>query len=204
MKKLSINALVMAISLAFSAQAMAQAMSKDDYKAAKDKISAEYKSGKAACGALSGNAKDICVLEAKGKEKVAKAELEQSYKPTVKNSYEVRVAKAEADYAVAKEKCDDLAGNVKDVCVKEAKAVLVTAKADAKAQMKTTNASTTAAEKTSDARTKAGTQISDARTDAAIDKNDANYKVDKEKCDILAGAAKDNCIAQAKARFGKQ
>jgi hypothetical protein len=35
---------------------------------------------------------------------------------------------------VAKEKCDDKAGNEKDVCVKEAKAALVRAKADAKAQ----------------------------------------------------------------------
>ena len=30
--------------------------------------------------------------------------------------------KAEAEYEVAKERCDDLAGNAKDVCVKDAKA----------------------------------------------------------------------------------
>jgi hypothetical protein len=34
----------------------------------------------------------------------------------------VMVTQAKADYLVAKERCDDLAGNAKDVCVKEAKA----------------------------------------------------------------------------------
>ena len=38
----------------------------------------------------------------------------------------------EATYDVAKEKCDELSGNSKDVCVKEANAALVKAKADAK------------------------------------------------------------------------
>jgi hypothetical protein len=35
------------------------------------------------------------------------------------------MAKVDADYAVAKEKCDDFSGNAKDVCVKEAKAAQV-------------------------------------------------------------------------------
>lgn len=44
----------------------------------------------------------------------------------------MRVAMADANYAVAKEKCDDFAGNVKDVCVKESMAAAVTAKATQK------------------------------------------------------------------------
>ena len=74
--KFNINAIAVVIGLAFGAGAMAQTMSKDEYKSAKDGIAAEYKSGKAACGSLSGNAKDICKAEAGGNEKVAKAELE--------------------------------------------------------------------------------------------------------------------------------
>ena len=42
----------------------------------------------------------------------------------------------EADYKVAMEKCDDKAGNLKDVCIKEAKAAMKSAKADAKANKK--------------------------------------------------------------------
>jgi len=190
--KLNINVIALAVSLAFSAGAMAQGLSKNDYKAGKDKITAEYKLAKTGCASLSGNPKDICMAEAKGKEKVAKAELEASYKPTLENTYQARVAKAEADYAVAKEKCDDLAGNAKDVCVKEAKAAEATAKADAKSQLKTVDAKATADEKSSD-----------ARKDAAAAKLDAEYKVAKEKCDAMAGNAKDVCVKDAKARFGK-
>ena len=195
--------IVLAFGFAFSAGSMAEGISKDDYKAGKDSIAAEHKSSKARCASLSGNPNDICVAEAKGKEKVAMAELEASYKPTRKTRYQARVAKAEADYAVAKERCDDLAGNAKDVCVKEAKAAETAAKADANAQMKTSDANATANEKSADARSKANNQAADARKDAAADKLDAEYGVAKEKCDTYAGGAKDHCLDQAKARFGK-
>lgn len=192
MNKLNINAMALAVGLAFSAGAIAEVVSKDDYQAGKDRISADYKTAKVACASLSGNAHDICSAESKGREKVAMAELESGYKPTAKNRYDVRITKAEATYAVAKEHCDDLAGNAKDVCVKEARANETAAKADAKAQMKTSDANTTANEKTAD-----------ARKDSTADKLDADYGVAKEKCDAYAGSAKDNCLDQAKARFGK-
>jgi hypothetical protein len=161
--------------------AHAATMAKADYSAGKTRISAEYKADKAACAALSGNKKDICVEEAKAKEKVAKAELEYGYTATAKDQNKVLVAKAESAYAVAKEKCDDLAGNTKDVCVKEAKAVEVKALADAKM----------------------GQEIGEAKKDAAQDKRDADYKVAVEKCDAQSGDAKTSCVATAKTTFGK-
>jgi hypothetical protein len=93
----------------------------------------------------------------------------------------VWVAAGESTYAVAKERCDDLTGNPKDVCVKEAKAVEVKALADAKL----------------------GKEIGEARHDAAADKRDADYKVAIEKCDALAGDAKSSCVASAKTSYGK-
>ena len=141
MNKLNITAIAAAIALAFSAGALAaQGMSKDDYKAGTDKIAAEYKSAKAACDSLSANAKDVCVAEASGKQKVAKAELEASNKPGEKTRTAVSIAKAEVDYTVAKEKCDDKAGDDKKVCVKQAKAAETRAKADARPPMKTADA----------------------------------------------------------------
>ena len=137
MNRISITTIAAAITLAFSAGAMAEGLSKADYKAGKDKISAEYKSAKADCGSLSGNAKDICVVEARGKEKVAKAELQASYKPSNKTNHAVTIARAEADYSVAKERCDDKAGNEKKTCVHEAKAAEARAKADAGAPRQT-------------------------------------------------------------------
>src|SRR6218665_1798917 len=63
------------------ASAGANAMTKDEYNVAKEKISADYKVAKAKCDTLKNNAKDVCEKEAKGTEKVARAELEQAYKP---------------------------------------------------------------------------------------------------------------------------
>ncbi len=203
MNKFTISSLALAISLAFSVNAMAQNMSKDEYKAAEKRISAEYKLDKANCDSLSSNAKDICKAEAKGKNKVAEAELEAQYEPSKKATYEVGVAKAKANYAVTKEKCDDKAGNDEDVCVKEAKAALVRGKADAKAQLKTSEANATAKEESSDARMKAQEKGSEARLDASTAKRDADYKVAIEKCDKFAGSTKDQCVTHAKTQFGK-
>ena len=193
MSKYTTTAIAVAIGLTFSVGAMAQTMSKHDYKTGVERIESEYKSDKKNCQSLSGNANDICMAEAKGKEKVAKADLEASNKNTKKAHYDALIAKAEADYSVAKEKCDDQAGNVKDVCLKEAKAAEIAAKADAKSQMKTSKANK-----------KANEESADARHDAVTDKRDAKYAVAKEKCDALAGDAKDSCMNEAKAHYSKK
>jgi cytoskeletal protein RodZ len=159
----------------------ADRLSKAEYNKEKERISAEFKADKARCASLSGNAKDICQEEAKGKEKTAKAEAEASYKGTAAARTDALIARADADYAIAKEKCDDLAGNAKDVCVKEAKAAHTRAKVDAKANRK----------------------VSEIRKDAAEDKRDASYEVAKERCETFAGDAKAQCVKEAKARFGK-
>ena len=98
------------------------ALTKNEYKVEKDRIEAAYKSAKAQCDKVSGNAEDVCEKQAKGNEKVAKAELENRYKPSERNAHKARVARADADYEVAKEKCDDLSGDAKSACKKDAKA----------------------------------------------------------------------------------
>jgi hypothetical protein len=182
MFKLSIFRLTLITAAMFAVTtAHAQTMTKDSYKAGKDRISASAKADKAACASLTGNAKDICVEEAKAKDKVALAELEYTYTGKAADSTKIQTVKADTSYAVAKERCDDLAGNPKDVCVKEAKATHVKAKADAKM----------------------GKEIGTARKDAAADKLNADYKVAIEKCDALAGDAKSRCVDTAKQSFGK-
>jgi hypothetical protein len=156
-------------------------MSKDDYNAGKNRIEATYKADKDACKPLKGNAQDVCTKEAEGKEKLAKAELEYAYSGKPADQNKVSVARADAMYAVAKEKCDDLAGNPKDVCTKEAKAAHTKGLADAKMNDK----------------------VGEARRDASKDKMEANYEVAAAKCDVMSGDAKDRCIAAAKAKYGK-
>ena len=201
MNKLKLSAIVLAISLAYGVNDVSKPV-KTEYKAA-EKPSRPNTNRQRACGSFADNAKDICMAEAKGKEKVANAELDARYKPSRKATYKFSVTKAEADYAIAKEKRDDKSGNVKDVCVKEPKAALVRAKADAKAQLKTSKANATANETSSEAQMKAKEKGSEARKDAAADKRDADFAVAKEKCDALAGNAKESCMNQAKTQYGK-
>ena len=153
---------------------------KATYEQAKASAKAAYDTDKHACDSMSGNAKDICVAEAKAKRVRVDENAEAAYKNTPKAREHATHEIAEADYNVAKERCDDKAGNEKDVCVKEAKAVMTRAQADAKAAQKGT----------------------EARMDANKDKREAEYKVAAEKCDAMSGDAKDSCVKAAKAKYG--
>jgi hypothetical protein len=192
MNKINIGAMVIAIGMALGSNAHAQNITADEYKLQGKTIDAQFKADKEACGSLAGNAKDICTEKAKARQKLAEAELEFNYKPTAKNRNGVAEAKAEGDYNVAKEVCDDKSGNDKDVCVKEAKAAKTRTLADAKARLEDTKAGAAALDKSIE-----------AHSEANSDKADADFAVAKEKCDTFAGNAKDRCLNDAKARFGK-
>ncbi len=188
-------ALFVTAGLSFAGAGMAQmnasktpsaSMSKESYAKAKTDADAQYKVDKDACSSLSGNAKDICVATAKGKNNVAKADAEAIYENTSKARENARVARARANYNVAIEKCDDFAGNRKDVCVKEAKAEFVKGKADAKVDR-------VAAETHRDAAAKQA----EVRQETSADKRAADYNVAIEQCGALAGAAKESCVGNA-------
>ena len=128
---------IVASALALAFAGAAQAADKVDHKMKKadeDKVKADYKADMAKCKPMSGNEKDVCQADAKGKEKVAKAELEQKYSPSPRHERNVDEAKAEHEYKVAKEKCDAQKGKEESACEKEAKANYDRAKADIKAK----------------------------------------------------------------------
>jgi len=167
-------------------------ISKDAYDTAFKNAETQYKMDKDACSSRSGNAKDICLAEANGKEKIAKADAEAAYKSTPKAREDARVTRADATYNVAKQRCDELSGNPKDVCVKQANAVLIKAKADAKVDRVS-----------ADAKQDSAMKEADARKQAAEDRRDADYKVAIEKCDAFTGSAKNTCVSNAKVQYGK-
>ena len=181
--------LSVAMSCIFAGNAVA--LTKAEYDTQKKQISADYKVNRDKCGSLKANAKDICVSEAKGADKVAKAELEAQYKPSAKHTSDIAMAKADTAYDTAKEKCDDLAGNAKDVCVKDARAAHVKAKEQAKVSTAATDGSVS--------RT---TNVNEAKKEARSETREAEYKAARERCDSLAGNAKDTCQADAMAKFG--
>ncbi len=256
---------MLAVGLAFSAGVMAEETRspmtpQETSNATEAQITVQYKADREVCNSMSGNTKDICVAEAKGRDKVAKAELDAQKKNTDKARQEVLVTKAEAEYDIAKERCDDRSGNDKDVCRKDAKTALQTSKADAK---RNTTANKSSSNSDSSAMSSSGTasmgssgssmgsnmglsaagtavpntsssvnnsnvdasaanQSNTTRDQAAIDaplksqEKDMNARQDpaagdktgdcfasaKERCDSLSGSAKDQCVSDAKSRFG--
>jgi len=102
------------------------------YKSMKDKASADYKAARAQCSSLKGNAKDICQEEAKVTRAKAEADAVVQHKSDAKEIRKAREDVADAEYELAKEKCDDMTGNAKSACKHDAKAAKDTAIADAR------------------------------------------------------------------------
>jgi hypothetical protein len=151
------------------------------YEQARELAAANYKNARAQCDAVTGNPKDVCVAEAKAARVRTEEEARAKYEDTLKAFTRARTRIADAEYDRDKTRCAGLTGNEKDVCLAQAKAALVAARADAKAAQKTI----------------------EARNEARDDKLDAAWKVAKERCDAFAGAARDQCMSNAKTQFGK-
>jgi hypothetical protein len=115
---------VIAAALALGTASFVQAADKADRKvhnADEERIESEYKAAKERCDSMQGNQKDICVAEAKAKERVAKAENDAKHaKDPAKEQAKVQRVRADAEYDVAKQRCQEMKGNEKDVCMKEA------------------------------------------------------------------------------------
>lgn len=154
---------------------------KTAYEMARDTAEANYKAARAKCDLIAGNPHDLCVAEARAARVRAEEEAGAAYKNTLAAYTRARMRIADANYDRDKTRCASLTGNDKDVCMEQAKAVLIAAQADAKADRKTI----------------------EARQDAREDKIAAEYKVARERCDAFAGAAKDHCVNAAKAAYGK-
>ena len=150
------------------------------YESAKAAAQSSYEAAFRNCDATKGNAHDICVAEAKAARVKAEQQAEAAYQGTPKARAKAAEEIAEANYRVARERCDDRTGNDKDVCIKVVKAELTKAKADAKARRKT----------------------SEARQEAAKEKREADYNVAAQKCEALAGDARSACVKDAKTRYG--
>lgn len=96
-----------------------KAKDRNDYLEAR--YEARYKLAKEMCDDKSGNAKDVCVAEAKAEHDKAKADLKAN-KAVAEAQSDAHEAKLKADYKVASERCDSLSGDAKDSCQASAKA----------------------------------------------------------------------------------
>ena len=140
MKNFNLCAIILASSLVFSTGVMAETMSSELFTSQKKIIETEYKSEMAKCYLFAKDVNKACVTEAKNKKYVANAELKFNYKPSAKSRFGLRIAKTNADYSVATEKCNDRVGNAKADCTKKARAVKTYQITDAKIKAKTIQA----------------------------------------------------------------
>ena len=167
--------------MGLSSSALAVAGDKGARDQARAGAKASYEAEQKQCDGKPGNAKDVCVAQAKANRVRAEATAEAAYKGTEGARFAAAKDVADADYKLAKEKCDDQTGPAKGVCEKEARAEMIKAKADAKAARRTDK----------------------AQGDAAKEKRAADYKVAVGKCDALSGDAKGACLLKAKTTYGQ-
>lgn len=151
------------------------------YQQARDAAGADYKNARARCNAITGNPKDVCVAQAKAERVQAEEAARARYEDTLKAYTRARVRIASANYERDQARCAGLTGNEKDVCKAQAKATRVASEADARADQKSI----------------------EARNEARDDKLGAAYRVEMEKCDAFAGAAKDQCVSAARTAFNR-
>jgi hypothetical protein len=190
--KINSSLLIMLMMTGLSGAAHADTVSKNAYETANSEADAAFETAKQKCQSFSGNTQDICLAEAEGAHSIARANAEANYKGTEQARLKAAKSKVEAEYQIAKERCDDLSGNKKDICQQEAKAEKTKGYEAAKLASKNVDATTEFMNTKKEAKEQAGQAM-----------RDADYKVAIEKCDLFSGKGKETCILDAKNRFGK-
>ncbi|HUY01877.1 MAG TPA: hypothetical protein VMV33_01210 [Rhodocyclaceae bacterium] len=131
------------------------------YTMANQRAAVDYKVARAKCNSLAGNLRAVCVAEARSARIHVEANAKAQYESSLSARTDAREAIADADYDVDKARCASKTGNAENVCIKEAKAALVSATAETRADKK----------------------VIEARVDARDDKQTADYKVAIEQFD---------------------
>jgi len=178
------------IAAAGSAFAGGGGMSKDAYQAMKDRIEAKQDTDLKACDRSHGNAKDICRAAAKGRAKVALADLKAEYQPSPEADRGKMMALADAEYDVARQKCDDAKEAAQDAC--KAKAEHVHEAAVRRAKIERVEAT-----RRLQAQAKAAHAQAQAQPQASLDEK---YAAEKARCGLL-GEERDSCLTDLKKRF---
>ena len=97
-------------------------MSPVDYGASKRAIETEAHAAAAKCRDLDSQAKDLCKAEVKADERIRKADLEAQYRGTVAAAADAKLARAKAQYDIARAKCGDQRGEDRISCMRTARA----------------------------------------------------------------------------------
>ena len=133
MKLLIATLLATAAGASFAAPTFALNHDPATYRNATQKAAADYRDAIAKCDTMSGNGKDVCVAEAKLARTQTEAKALSKYSNSPASREKARTSLAEAEFTLAKARCDGKSGAEKDDCMNNAKSVHTAALADAKA-----------------------------------------------------------------------
>lgn len=164
------------------------------YRNLTQKAESEYRTATAKCDARSGNEKDICMAEARLMRTRTEADALSKYNNSPAGRARARTNVADAEYDLAKARCDAKSGADKDSCMDNAKSVHTAALADAKAdRADATGNNASRATGASGSGTTAsgglvtGTDTRDPAKAAAVD-----------KCAQMGADAKTGCLVETK------
>jgi hypothetical protein len=111
----------MLIFLALSVASCSHSATRSEYRATIAQAKADYKASMRRCQSLRGNDEDVCEKQAKAEYTKAETDAKSTYKGTAHAQADAMEDQAEANYKVARERCDPLSGDEKDACIKRAK-----------------------------------------------------------------------------------
>ncbi len=190
--RLACTAFLLAGASAVRAQPLVdQALTGEDVKAQKVRIEEQHDQARARCRRVQGHARELCNERARGERDVQQAQLQLQAEPTGDNDQKLRVARGEAAYSLSLVRCKDLDGQAREVCRQDAKSVLDQAKAEAKLQREVADQELRAAVTVRD---RAAQQEKLAQTE---------FNAARERCEVLPGEGRANCLLDAKKRFGQ-
>ena len=167
------------------------------YRNLTQKAESEYRAAAAKCDARSGNDKDICMAEARLARTRTEADALSKYNNTAAGRARTRTNVADAEYDLAKAKCDAKSGADKDSCMDNAKSVHTAALADAKAE----RTERTGATGTSGGSTATGASGAAGTTSGLVtgtDTRDPAKAAAVDKCAQLGADAKTGCLVETK------
>ena len=163
------------------------------YRNLTQKAESEYRAAAAKCDAKSGNDKDICMAEARLVRTRTEADALSKYNNTAAGRARARTNLADAEYELAKAKCDAKSGADKDSCMDNAKSVHTAALADAKAERTATTSGNTSSGASS-----GGSQASGGGLVTGTDTRDPAKAAAVDKCAQMGADAKTGCLVETK------
>jgi hypothetical protein len=107
-------------------------MSRADYSVARKSIESETRIALGHCRDVDGAPRDVCKAEVRAEERIKRADLDARYHGTVSAAADARLARAKAQYDIAKAKCGVYGSEQKVECLQSARAEKARALADAK------------------------------------------------------------------------